>query len=49
MTLDAIVFDLDGVLVESETVWDGARRAVVAETGGNAGRRDAGDDGDELT
>jgi HAD superfamily hydrolase (TIGR01509 family) len=34
MTLDAVVFDLDGVLVDSETVWDGARRAVVAETGG---------------
>ena len=33
MTLDAVVFDLDGVLVDSETVWDGARRAVVADTG----------------
>jgi HAD superfamily hydrolase (TIGR01509 family) len=33
--LDAVVFDLDGVLVDSETVWDGARRAVVEETGGN--------------
>jgi HAD superfamily hydrolase (TIGR01509 family) len=32
--LDAIVFDLDGVLVDSETVWDAARRAVVEETGG---------------
>ncbi len=32
--LDAIVFDLDGVLVDSETVWDAARRAVVSETGG---------------
>src|SRR2546423_11245259 len=34
-TVDAVVFDLDGVLVDSETVWDGARRAVVEETGGN--------------
>jgi beta-phosphoglucomutase-like phosphatase (HAD superfamily) len=35
MSLDAVVFDLDGVIVDSETVWDGARRAVVAETGGS--------------
>jgi HAD superfamily hydrolase (TIGR01509 family) len=33
--LDAIVFDLDGVLVDSESVWDGARRAIVAEAGGS--------------
>ncbi len=32
--LEAIVFDLDGVLVDSETVWDAARRAVVEEAGG---------------
>jgi beta-phosphoglucomutase-like phosphatase (HAD superfamily) len=38
------VFDLDGVLVYSESVWDAARREVVV-----ASRRDAGDDGDELT
>jgi HAD superfamily hydrolase (TIGR01509 family) len=30
----AIVFDLDGVLVDSEQVWDEVRRAVVAERGG---------------
>ena len=30
----AIVFDLDGVLVDSEQVWDDVRRAVVAERGG---------------
>lgn len=30
----AIVFDLDGVLVDSERVWDEVRRAVVAERGG---------------
>jgi HAD superfamily hydrolase (TIGR01509 family) len=34
-TLEAVVFDLDGVLIESESVWDDARRAVVAETGGH--------------
>jgi HAD superfamily hydrolase (TIGR01509 family) len=32
--IKAVVFDLDGVLVDSESVWDAARRAVVAETGG---------------
>jgi HAD superfamily hydrolase (TIGR01509 family) len=32
--IDAVVFDLDGVLVDSEAVWDESRRAVVAETGG---------------
>jgi HAD superfamily hydrolase (TIGR01509 family) len=31
---DAVVFDLDGVLIDSEERWDGARRAVVAERGG---------------
>jgi len=33
-TLDAVFFDLDGVLIDSERVWDAARRAVVAESGG---------------
>jgi HAD superfamily hydrolase (TIGR01509 family) len=32
--IDAVVFDLDGVLVDSEPVWDAARRTVVAEAGG---------------
>jgi HAD superfamily hydrolase (TIGR01509 family) len=32
--IEAIVFDLDGVLIDSEPAWDRARRAVVAETGG---------------
>jgi HAD superfamily hydrolase (TIGR01509 family) len=31
----AVVFDLDGVLIESESVWDAGRRALVAETGGH--------------
>ena len=30
----AVLFDLDGVLVDSETVWDEARRQVVARHGG---------------
>ena len=30
----AIVFDLDGVLVDSEQVWDEIRRGVVADRGG---------------
>jgi HAD superfamily hydrolase (TIGR01509 family) len=34
-TIAAVVFDLDGVLIESEAVWDAARRAVVAEAGGH--------------
>jgi HAD superfamily hydrolase (TIGR01509 family) len=34
MPIDAIVFDLDGVLVDSERVWDEARRDLVARHGG---------------
>jgi HAD superfamily hydrolase (TIGR01509 family) len=33
--INAVVFDLDGVLVDSEHAWDAARRAVVAEAGGS--------------
>lgn len=33
--IDAVVFDLDGVLIDSEHVWDEARRSVVAENGGH--------------
>ncbi|MGW6276906.1 HAD family hydrolase [Kribbella sp. NPDC055071] len=32
-TVDAVVFDLDGVLVDSEPLWDEVRRRVVAEAG----------------
>jgi HAD superfamily hydrolase (TIGR01509 family) len=32
--LEAVIFDLDGVLIDSESVWDAARREVVAESGG---------------
>jgi HAD superfamily hydrolase (TIGR01509 family) len=34
MAVDAVVFDLDGVLLDSEQVWDRARRDLVAESGG---------------
>jgi HAD superfamily hydrolase (TIGR01509 family) len=33
--VDAVIFDLDGVLIDSESVWDAARRAVVADNGGS--------------
>jgi HAD superfamily hydrolase (TIGR01509 family) len=32
--VDAVVFDLDGVLVDSERTWDEVRRSVTAEHGG---------------
>ena len=32
--IDAVIFDLDGVLVDSEGVWDEARRELVRERGG---------------
>ena len=32
--IDAVIFDLDGVLIDSESVWDQARRGYVAEHGG---------------
>jgi len=32
--IEAVVFDLDGVLVESEEVWDEVREAYVCERGG---------------
>ena len=31
--IEAVVFDLDGVLIDSEQVWDEARRALAAERG----------------
>ncbi|HWC83421.1 MAG TPA: HAD family phosphatase [Pseudonocardiaceae bacterium] len=34
MSTEAVVFDLDGVLVDSEQTWDEVRRAVVAAHGG---------------
>ena len=35
VAIEAVVFDLDGVLVDSESVWDEARRAVVDRYGGH--------------
>lgn len=32
--IEAVAFDLDGVLVDSEQVWDAARRELVAQRGG---------------
>ena len=32
-SVDAVVFDLDGVLVDSETIWDELRREVAAVAG----------------
>ncbi len=34
MTVDAVVFDLDGVLVDSEHVWDEVRETLARERGG---------------
>jgi HAD superfamily hydrolase (TIGR01509 family) len=34
VSVAAVVFDLDGVLVDSEQVWDDARRELVADRGG---------------
>jgi HAD superfamily hydrolase (TIGR01509 family) len=32
-SVNAVVFDLDGILVDSETIWDELRREVAAEAG----------------
>jgi len=32
--IDAVIFDLDGVLIDSEGVWNAARRALTLEQGG---------------
>jgi HAD superfamily hydrolase (TIGR01509 family) len=33
--VEAVIFDLDGVLIDSESEWDAARRDVVARNGGS--------------
>jgi HAD superfamily hydrolase (TIGR01509 family) len=37
MPVDAVIFDMDGVIVESEHLWDQAREDLVKETGGRWG------------
>lgn len=37
MPVEAVIFDMDGVLVESEALWDKAREDLVKETGGRWG------------
>jgi HAD superfamily hydrolase (TIGR01509 family) len=37
--IDAVVFDLDGVVVDSEQVWDEVREAYVRESGGRYSER----------
>ena len=45
----AIMFDLDGVIVDTEQVWDEVREELVADWGGRySAGRPAGDDGHEL-
>jgi phosphoglycolate phosphatase-like HAD superfamily hydrolase len=34
VAIDAVVFDLDGVLLQSEEVWDAVRKRYVRERGG---------------
>src|SRR6185312_13901725 len=41
--IDAVVFDLDGVMVDSEQVWDQVRHAYTEETGREYGRTAARD------
>jgi HAD superfamily hydrolase (TIGR01509 family) len=37
MPVKAVIFDMDGVIVESEALWDRAREDLVKETGGRWG------------
>ena len=37
--IDAVVFDLDGVLLDSEQVWDEAREQLARERGGRWNER----------
>jgi beta-phosphoglucomutase-like phosphatase (HAD superfamily) len=41
--IEAVVFDLDGVIVDSETVWDEVREAYTRESGGTYTDRAARD------
>jgi HAD superfamily hydrolase (TIGR01509 family) len=41
--IEAVIFDLDGVLIDSEQLWDAARRELVDERGGRWRERAAAD------
>lgn len=41
--IEAVVFDMDGVLVDTEQVWDEVREALVRERGGRWSERAQGD------
>ena len=46
--IEAVVFDLDGVIVDSEHVWDEVRQELAEERAAGHDRGLAGHDGDEL-
>jgi phosphoserine phosphatase len=47
--IEAVVLDMDGVLIEGEEVWDAVREQLVRERGGRWASGAAGrDDGHEL-
>ena len=47
--IEAVVFDMDGVLVDTEHLWDEVREELTARVGRAVHARGAaGDDGDEL-
>jgi len=37
---DSLIFDMDGIIVDSEQLWDDAREELVKETGGRWGAGD---------